>query len=34
VNASTQIARGDLASFILTQIDDREFVHQLPFASR
>jgi len=34
VNASTQIARGDLASFILTQIDDRQFVHQLPFASR
>ena len=34
VNASTQIARGDLARFILTQIDDREFVHQLPFASR
>ncbi|MCY7413063.1 MAG: NAD(P)H-binding protein [Salinibacterium sp.] len=34
VNASTQIARGDLAKFILTQIDDREFVHELPFASR
>lgn len=34
VNASTQIARGDLASFILTQIDDRKFVHELPFASR
>ena len=34
VNASTQIARGDLASFILTQLDDRTFVHELPFVSR
>lgn len=34
VNASTQIARGDLARFILTQLDDRTFVHELPFVSR
>jgi putative NADH-flavin reductase len=34
VNASTQIARGDLAKFILTQLDDRSFVHELPFVSR
>lgn len=34
VNASTQIARGDLARFILTQVADRGFVHQLPFVSR
>ena len=34
VNASTQIAREDLARFILSQIDDREFLHQLPFVSR
>jgi len=34
VNASTQIARADLASFIVAQIQDREFVHKLPFVSR
>lgn len=34
VNASTQIARGDLARFILTLVADRGFVHQLPFVSR
>ena len=34
VNASTQIAREDLARFILTQVDDRRYVHQLPFVSR
>ena len=34
VNASTQIARADLATFILTQLDDTTFVHQLPFVSR
>ena len=34
VDASTQIARADLASFILTQLDDRRFVHELPFVSR
>ena len=34
VNASTQIARADLAMFILTQLDDRQFIGELPFASR
>jgi len=34
VNASTQIARADLAAFILTQLDDTSFVHELPFVSR
>ncbi|MER3390701.1 MAG: NAD(P)H-binding protein [Microcella sp.] len=34
VNASTQIARADLASFILTQLDDRQFIHEMPFISR
>ena len=34
VNASTQISRGDSARFILTQVDDRQFVHELPFVSR
>ena len=34
VNASTQIARADLATCIVAQIDDRTFVHQLPFVSR
>lgn len=34
VNASTQIARADLARFILTQVDDDTFVHELPFVSR
>ena len=34
LNASTQISRGDLARFILTQVDDRQFVHELPFVSR
>ena len=33
VNASTRISRDDLADFILTQIDDRTFVGQLPFVS-
>lgn len=33
VNASTQIARADLARFILTQVDDDTFVHELPFVS-
>lgn len=33
VNASTQISRDDLADFILTQVDDRRFVHALPFVS-
>ncbi len=34
VNASTQIARADLAAFILTQLDDDTFVGELPFVSR
>lgn len=34
VNASTQIARGDLARFILTQVDDEQFIGELPFVSR
>lgn len=33
VNTGTQIPRSDLARFILTQVDDRSFVHQLPFVS-
>jgi len=34
VNASTQIARADLARFILTQLGDGTFIHELPFVSR
>lgn len=34
VDASTQIGRADLASFIVTQLDDRRFIHELPFVSR
>ncbi len=33
VDASTQISRDDLADFILTQVDDRTFVGQMPFVS-
>lgn len=33
VNASTQIARADLADFVLKQIDDDSFLHQMPFVS-
>ncbi len=33
VNASTQISRADLADFILTQVEDERFVHQMPFVS-
>ncbi|WP_061961156.1 NAD(P)-dependent oxidoreductase [Demequina flava] len=33
VEASTQISRDDLADFIVKQIDDRSFVHQMPFVS-
>lgn len=33
VNASTKISRADLADFILTQLDDERFVHQMPFVS-
>jgi len=33
VNASTQIPRADLARFILTQVEDDQFVSELPFVS-
>lgn len=33
VNAGTRIGRADLAEFILGQVDDTRFVHQLPFVS-
>ncbi|WP_199180831.1 NAD(P)-dependent oxidoreductase [Cryobacterium sp. M23] len=33
VNASTQISRDDLADFILTQVEDRTFIGQMPFIS-
>lgn len=33
VNASTKIARADLADFILKQIDDDQFLYQMPFVS-
>lgn len=33
VNASTQISRDDLADFILLQVTDRSFVHEMPFVS-
>ena len=33
VGTGTQISRDDLADFILTQIDDKSFVHALPFVS-
>lgn len=33
VNASTKINREDFADFVVTQVDDRTFVHQLPFVS-
>lgn len=33
VNASTSISRDDLADFILTQVDDRTFRHEMPFVS-
>jgi putative NADH-flavin reductase len=33
VNASTQIARADLADFIEKQIESNEFIHQMPFVS-
>ena len=33
VGTGTQISRDDLADFILTQIDDRRFLHALPFVS-
>ena len=33
VDASTQISRDDLADFILTQVEDRRFIYELPFVS-
>ena len=33
VNASTKISRGDLADFIISQIDDERFNFQMPFVS-
>lgn len=33
VNASTKIGRADLADFILRQIENEEFNHQMPFVS-
>lgn len=33
VNASTKISRGDLAEFILTQVEDERFNYQMPFVS-
>ena len=34
VGTGTSISRPDLADFILSQVDDRRYVHQLPFVSR
>lgn len=33
VNASTKISRGDLASFLITLIEDEKYVRQMPFIS-
>ena len=33
VDGSTKISRDDLADFLLTQVDDSRYVHQLPFVS-
>ncbi len=33
VNGSTSISRADFADFLLTQIDDETFIHQMPFVS-
>jgi putative NADH-flavin reductase len=33
VNASTKISREDLATFIVTQIEDEKFNYQMPFVS-
>jgi putative NADH-flavin reductase len=33
VDASTKISRDDLADFILSQVEDRQFIGQLPFVS-
>ncbi|WP_162342547.1 NAD(P)-dependent oxidoreductase [Cyclobacterium salsum] len=34
VNASTNISRADLADFILSQVEDQTFIHQMPFVSQ
>ena len=33
VNASTKISRADLADFIVTQLDDEQYIAQMPFVS-
>jgi putative NADH-flavin reductase len=33
VNASTKISRADLADFIVSQVEDEKFNHQMPFVS-
>ncbi|MRG60729.1 NAD(P)H-binding protein [Agromyces sp. CFH 90414] len=33
VGTGMQISRDDLADFIVTQVDDRSFVHEMPFVS-
>jgi len=33
VNASTKISRADFADFVLTQVEDRSFIRQMPFVS-
>jgi uncharacterized protein YbjT (DUF2867 family) len=33
VDASTRISRDDLADFIVTQLTDRSFIHEMPFVS-
>lgn len=33
VNSGTKIARADLADFILKQVEDDQFIHQMPFVS-
>jgi len=33
VNASTKIGRADLAPFIVDQINDEKYIHQMPFVS-
>lgn len=32
-DSTTKISRDDLAEFLLTQIDDRQYVHEMPFVS-
>ncbi len=33
VNASTSIGREDLADFLLKQVEDNQYIHQMPFVS-